>query len=62
MTTGRWSPSTRQCREFRPDHLVVATHPEDRSTWLRHDVVDEARKRHPDLEVEHVVVEPVEVD
>jgi GABA permease len=48
-------------REFHPDHLVIATHPEDRSSWLRHNVVDEARKRHPDLEVEHVVVEPVEV-
>ena len=41
--------------EFRPDHLVIATHPEDRSSWLRHNVVDEARKRH-DLAVEHVVV------
>jgi GABA permease len=47
--------------EFRPDHLVIATHPEDRSTWLRHNVVDEARRRHPDLQVEHVVVEPSEV-
>jgi GABA permease len=49
-------------QEFRPDHLVVATHPEDRSTWLRHGVVDEARRRHPDVRVEHVVVEPVELD
>ena len=47
-------------REFRPDHVVISTHPEERSTWLRHGVVDEARKRHDDLEIEHVVVEPVQ--
>ena len=42
-------------REFGPDHLVIATHPEDRSTWLRHGVVDEARERY-DAHVQHVVV------
>jgi len=46
--------------EFHPDHLVISTHPEDRSTWLRHGVVDEAKRRY-DVHVEHVVVEPVEV-
>jgi GABA permease len=45
-------------REFRPDHVVISTHPEDRSTWLRHGVVDEARQRY-DVPVQHVVVEPV---
>jgi hypothetical protein len=34
---------------------VIATHPEDRSTWLRHGVVDEARRRY-DVPVQHVVV------
>ena len=33
-------------REFGPDHVVISTHPEERSTWLRHGVVDEARKRY----------------
>jgi GABA permease len=45
-------------REFRPDHVVISTHPEDRSTWLRHGVVDDARER-CDVPVQHVVVEPV---
>jgi GABA permease len=45
-------------REFRPDHVVISTHPEDRSTWLRHGVVDDARERY-DVPVQHVVVEPV---
>jgi len=45
-------------REFRPDHVVISTHPEDRSTWLRHGVVDDARQRY-DVPVEHVVVETV---
>ena len=47
-------------REFRPDHVVISTHPEERSTWLRHGVVDEARKRYDDIDIEHVVVEPVQ--
>src|SRR5919112_140553 len=45
-------------REFRPDHVVISTHPEERSTWLRHGVVDEARERY-DVPVQHVVVESV---
>ena len=32
-------------REFGPDHVVIATQPEDRSTWLRHGVVADARER-----------------
>jgi GABA permease len=47
-------------REFRPDHVVISTHPEERSTWLHHGVVDEARRRYEDLDVEHVVVEPAQ--
>ncbi len=41
-------------REFRPDHVVISTHPEDRSTWLRHGVVADAREKY-DVPVEHVV-------
>jgi GABA permease len=47
-------------QEFRPDHVVISTHPEERSTWLHHGVVDEARRRYEDIDVEHVVVEPVQ--
>jgi len=41
-------------REFGPDHVVISTHPEDRSTWLRHGVVADARERY-DVPVQHVV-------
>lgn len=41
---------------FHPDRLVVCTLPEDRSAWLRYDVVDRAREAY-DLPVTHVVVE-----
>jgi GABA permease len=42
-------------REFRPDHVVIATQPEGRSTWLRHGVVADARAKY-DVPVQHVVV------
>ncbi len=42
-------------REFHPDHVVISTQPEERSTWLRHGVVADARDRY-DVPVEHVVV------
>jgi GABA permease len=42
-------------REFGPDHVVIATQPEERSTWLRHGVVADARERY-DVPVQHVVV------
>ncbi len=45
-------------RSFHPDHVVISTHPEDRSTWLHHGVVDQARERY-DVPVQHVVAEPV---
>jgi hypothetical protein len=41
--------------EFGADHLVIATQPEERSTWLRHGVVSDARERY-DVPVQHVVV------
>jgi GABA permease len=45
-------------REFRPDRIVISTQPEERSTWLRHGVVDEARRRY-DVPVQHVVAQEV---
>ena len=42
-------------REFDPDHVVIATRPEERSTWLQRGVVSEARDRH-DVPIQHVVV------
>jgi GABA permease len=42
---------------FHPDRLVICTLPEDRSAWLRYDVVDRAREAY-DLPVTHVVVQP----
>ncbi|HEY5848733.1 MAG TPA: amino acid permease [Microlunatus sp.] len=48
-------------QEFNPDRLVICTHPEDRSAWLRYDVVDRARETYPNLAVTHVVVEHAEV-
>jgi GABA permease len=39
---------------FHPDRIVVATHPEGRSTWLRHGVVDRARQLY-DVPVRHIV-------
>ncbi|MEP6798170.1 MAG: amino acid permease, partial [Lapillicoccus sp.] len=41
---------------FHPDRLVICTLPEDRSAWLRYDVVDRARETYP-IPVTHVVVE-----
>jgi GABA permease len=45
--------------EFHPDHVIISTQPESRSTWLRHGVVTDARQRYS-IPVQHVVVdEPV---
>jgi GABA permease len=43
--------------QFRPDQLVICTHPEDRSAWLRYEVVERARESYPNLPVAHVIVE-----
>jgi GABA permease len=43
--------------QFKPDRLVICTLPEDRSAWLRFDLVDRARETYR-LPVTHVVVEP----
>lgn len=39
------------------DELIVSTHPEQRSGWLRGDVVERIRKAAGDVPVEHVVVD-----
>jgi hypothetical protein len=39
------------------DEIVVSTHPQERSGWLRRGVVDRIRKVAGDIPVEHVVVD-----
>jgi hypothetical protein len=39
------------------DEIIVSTHPEQRSGWLRRDVVDAVRRAAGDIPVEHVVVD-----
>ncbi len=46
--------------DFKPDRLVICTLPEDRSAWLRYDVVERARETY-DIPVTHVVVSPFAV-
>lgn len=41
---------------FRPDELIISTHPEGRSNWLERGVVTHARERF-DLPITHVVVD-----
>ena len=43
-------------RKFRPNELVVSTHPEGRSNWLERGVVSALRERY-DVPVTHVVVD-----
>jgi GABA permease len=43
--------------QFKPDQLVICTHPEDRSAWLRYEIVERARESYPNLPVSHVIVE-----
>jgi hypothetical protein len=43
--------------EPRPDEIVVSTHPEERSGWLRRGVVERIRSAAGGLPVEHVVVD-----
>jgi GABA permease len=47
-------------REFNPDRLVICTLPEDRSAWLRFDIVERARETFR-IPVTHVVVDPATV-
>ena len=43
-------------RLFRPNELIVSTHPEGRSNWLERGVVRALRERY-DVPVTHVVVD-----
>ena len=47
--------------QLEPDAIVVSTHPETKSGWLRRDVVDRIRSAAGQIPVEHVVVEPAAV-
>jgi hypothetical protein len=44
-------------KEYQPDEVIISTHPEMRSGWLRGNLVDRARKLAGDIPVEHVVVD-----
>jgi hypothetical protein len=43
--------------EPRPDEIIVSTHPQQRSGWLRRNVVERIRRTAEGLQVEHVVVD-----
>jgi hypothetical protein len=43
--------------EPKPTEIIVSTHPEERSGWMRRNVLDKIRKVAGDLPVEHVVVD-----
>jgi hypothetical protein len=43
-------------REFRPSEIIISTHPETRSGWLRRDLVDRVQEA-AGVPVEHVVVD-----
>jgi hypothetical protein len=43
-------------RTFRPDELIISTHPEGRSHWLERGVVEKARERFA-LPLTHVIVD-----
>ena len=43
-------------RTFRPDELIISTHPAGRSHWLERGVVEKARERF-EIELTHVVVD-----
>jgi nucleotide-binding universal stress UspA family protein len=47
-------------REFEPDEVIISTHPEERSGWLRGNLIDRAQKVAGDIPVEHVVVDLAE--
>jgi GABA permease len=41
-------------RDFRPDLIVISTHPEEHSNWLRQNIVQQAQRSY-DVPVHHVV-------
>jgi hypothetical protein len=42
--------------EYRPDEIIISTHPETRSGWMRRDLIERVREA-SGLPVEHVVVD-----
>ena len=46
---------------FKPDLIVVSTHPEERSQWLRQDIVERAKSNYG-LPIRHIISRmPVEI-
>jgi hypothetical protein len=43
--------------QLEPDEVIVSTHPQEKSGWLRRNVVDRIRSAAGNLPVEHVVVD-----
>src|SRR5207248_4910651 len=43
--------------QLQPDEVIVSTHPEARSGWLRRNLVDQMRRMAGELPFEHVVVD-----
>ncbi len=43
--------------EYQPDEIIVSTHPQVRSGWLRGNFIDRARKCAGSIPLEHVVVD-----
>jgi hypothetical protein len=46
--------------QLEPDEVVVSTHPEQKSGWLRRNLVDQMRSAVGSLPFEHVVADPAE--
>ncbi len=47
--------------EFHPDLIVISTHPQERSVWLRQDIVEQVRRKYS-VPVRHVIsVAPAEI-
>jgi hypothetical protein len=44
------------------DELIVSTHPEEKSGWLRRNLIDEIRGAAGDRPVEHVVADPASLE
>ena len=50
------SPPSRTCSQLEPvDEIIVSTHPETKSGWMRKNLLDEIRRVAGDRPVEHVV-------
>ena len=55
-----FASQTAAVEKFHPDRLIICTLPEDKSAWLRYDVVDRAREAY-DIPVTHVIARSVTV-